>query len=161
MRRTLAEELLERAKANSPDFFQRLVIDLLTKMYGGSLADAGQVVGGSGDRGIDGIVRQDPLGLDAVYVQAKRYNDTVVGSEIVRNFAGSLLQHKASKGVLITTSRFSDEARRAADSMDKRIVLVDGARLAELRVPTYLFQQGQSLPDALAHPTLIGAAVRG
>lgn len=134
MKRTLAEDLLERAKANSPDFFQRLVIDLLTKMYGGTLADAGQVVGGSGDRGIDGIVKQDVLGLDAVYVQAKRYNDAVVGSEIVRNFAGSLLQHKASKGVLITTSRFSEEARRAADSMDKRIVLVDGPLLAELLI---------------------------
>lgn len=134
IKRTLAEDLLERAKKNSPDFFQRLVIDLLTKMYGGAFADAGQVVGGSGDRGIDGIVKQDVLGLDAVYVQAKRYSDTVVGSEIVRNFAGSLLQHKASKGVLITTSRFSDEARRAADSMDKRIILVDGPRLADLLI---------------------------
>jgi restriction system protein len=134
IKQTLADELLARAKTNSPEFFQQLVIDLLTKMYGGSLTDAGQVVGGSGDRGIDGIVKQDPLGLDAVYVQAKRFSDTTVGSEIVRNFAGSLLQHKASKGVLITTSRFSPEARKAAESMDKRIVLVDGPMLAELLI---------------------------
>ena len=135
LRRTLSQELLERSKSNSPAFFQRLVVDLLVKMgYGGSLADAGKVVGGPADRGIDGIVKQDVLGLEAVYIQAKRYNETVVGSEVVRNFAGSLLQHKAQKGVLITTSRFSEEAWRAAEAMDKRIVLIDGARLAELLV---------------------------
>jgi restriction system protein len=135
MRRTLAQDLLDRTKSNSPEFFQRLVIDLLVKMgYGGTLADAGQVVGGPADRGIDGIVKQDILGLEAVYVQAKRYSDNAVSSEVVRNFAGSLLQHKAQKGVLITTSRFSEEARRAAESMDKRIVLIDGDRLAELLI---------------------------
>jgi len=135
LRRTLAEELLDRVKSNSPDFFQRLVVSLLIKMgYGASLADAGSVVGGSGDRGIDGIVKQDVLGLDAVYIQAKRYGDAPIGSEIVRNFGGSLLQHKAAKGVLITTSRFSEEAKIAAAQMDKRIVLVDGAKLSELMI---------------------------
>jgi restriction system protein len=135
LRRTLAEDLLERVKSNSPDFFQRLVVNLLVSMgYGGSLADAGSVVGGSADRGIDGIVKQDVLGLEAVYVQAKRYGEVVIGSEIVRNFGGSLLQHKASKGVLMTTSRFSAEAKLAAEQMDKRIVLIDGQRLAELMI---------------------------
>jgi restriction system protein len=135
IRRTLAEDVLQRVKANSPDFFQRLVIELLVKMgYGATLADAGRVVGGPGDRGIDGIVKQDVLGLEAVYVQAKRFNDAVVGGEIVRNFAGTLLQHKAQKGVLITTSRFSSEANLAAQAMDKRIVLIDGERLAELLI---------------------------
>jgi restriction system protein len=146
IRQALAQELLEKAKTNSPAFFQQLVIDLLVRIYGGNFLDAGQVVGGSGDRGIDGIIRQDVLGLDAVYVQAKRYSEVAVGSEIVRNFAGSLLQHKAAKGVLITTSRFSDEARRAAESMDKRIVLIDGPGLAEL-----LIDQGVGVIDDQAY----------
>lgn len=135
LRQTLATDLLERVKANSPGFFERLVVELLIKMgYGGDLTDAGQVTGGAADRGIDGIIQQDVLGLEAVYIQAKRYADAKVRSEVVRNFAGSLLQAKASKGVLMTTSGFSEEAKLAARSMDRRIVLIDGERMAELMI---------------------------
>lgn len=135
LRETLATELLERVKANSPAFFERLVVELLVKMgYGGDLTDAGQVTGGATDRGIDGVIQQDVLGLERVYIQAKRYADAKVRSEIVRNFAGSLLQAKASKGVLITTSDFSEEAKLAARSMDLSIVLIDGERMADLMV---------------------------
>ncbi len=134
VRQTVSSELLDRIKAAPPDFFERLVVDLLLAMgYGGSRRDAGAAVGRSGDGGIDGVIKEDRLGLDAVYVQAKRW-DGPVGRPMVQMFAGSLDGQKATKGVLITTSSFTSEAREYARSIGKRIVLVDGPQLADLLI---------------------------
>lgn len=134
LRSELAQDLLQRVGECSPRFFEKLVVDLLVAMgYGGSRADAGRAVGGSGDGGIDGIIKEDKLGLDAVYIQAKRWKDPV-GRPVVQGFAGSLQGEKARKGVLITTSRFSPGARDFADRLDRRIVLIDGEELAELMI---------------------------
>ena len=134
LRHSLAEELLERVKAASPGFFERLVVDLLVAMgYGGSRIDAGEAVGKSGDEGIDGIIKEDKLGLDVIYVQAKRWDKTV-GGPVVQTFAGSLEGQKAKKGVFITTSQFSPDAKRYVTKIEKRIVLIDGERLAQLMI---------------------------
>jgi restriction system protein len=133
LRNNLADELLTRVRACSPGFFEKLVLDLLVAMgYGGSREDAARV-GRSGDGGIDGIIKEDKLGLDAVYVQAKRWQGTV-GSPVVQGFAGSLEGHKANKGVLITTSTFSKDAQEFVGRLGKRIVLIDGEKLAELMI---------------------------
>lgn len=106
----LASELLSRVKNTSPRFFEKLVVELLIKMgYGGSFKDAGKAIGQSGDGGIDGIIKEDKLGLDIIYIQAKRW-ENVVGSTVVRNFVGSLAGQKANKGVFITNSHFSKDA---------------------------------------------------
>lgn len=133
-RRLLAQELLQRAKACSPSFFEKLVVDLLVSMgYGGSRRDAGQSVGQTGDGGVDGIIKEDKLGLDVIYVQAKRW-ENIVGRPIVQGFAGSLEGHRARKGVLITTSRFSGEAMDYAEMIEKKIVLIDGDQLVQLMI---------------------------
>ena len=130
----LADELLARVQASSPTFFERLVVDLLVAMgYGGSRRDAAEAVGKSGDGGIDGIIKEDLLGLDAIYLQAKRWKDTV-GAPTVQAFAGSLQGFKARKGVLITTSTFSKDAREYVGKIATTIVLIDGDRLANLMV---------------------------
>jgi restriction system protein len=132
VRSAVAAELLDRIKAAPPEFFEKLVVDLLLAMgYGGSRRDAGEAVGRSGDGGIDGVIKEDRLGLDAVYIQAKRW-EAPVGRPVVQMFAGSLDGQKATKGVLITTSAFTAEARAYVQSIGKRIVLVDGNHLAEL-----------------------------
>jgi restriction system protein len=111
-----------------------LVVDVLVSMgYGGSRADAGKAVGQTGDGGIDGIIKEDRLGLDIVYVQAKRWEQTV-GSPAVRDFVGSLVGHSASKGVLITTSRFSKDAEEFAHRIPQKVVLIDGVQLAGLMI---------------------------
>ena len=134
LRRTLAQDLLERVKASPPRFFENLVVDLLVGMgYGGSKKDAGQAVGQSGDGGIDGIIKEDKLGLDAVYIQAKRWDGTV-GRPVVQAFAGSLEGQRARKGVLITTSQFSQDAKDYVTRIEKRIVLIDGEQLAQLMI---------------------------
>lgn len=134
LRRNLAEELLDRVKASSPRFFERLVVDLLVRMgYGGSRKDAGQAVGQSGDGGIDGIIKEDRLGLDVVYIQAKRWEGTV-GRPIVQGFAGSLEGQRARKGVLITTSQFSQDAKEYVSRIEKKIVLIDGEQLAQYMI---------------------------
>jgi len=134
LRHDLALELLERVKNSPPRFFENLVVDLLVAMgYGGSKADAGQAVGRSGDGGIDGIIKEDKLGLDVVYVQAKRWEDTV-GRPVVQAFAGSLEGQRARKGVLITTSQFSQDARDYVTRIEKKIVLIDGEQLAQLMI---------------------------
>ncbi len=126
----LADQIAERVRSCTPRFFEQVVVKLLVAMgYGGSLADAGQAVGRSGDDGIDGIIKEDRLGLDVVYVQAKRWTNTV-GRPDIQAFAGSLMGYGASKGVFITTSRFSGEAREYVRRIDKRIVLIDGEELA-------------------------------
>ena len=132
IREELAEELLCTVKHCSPRFFESLVVDLLLAMgYGGSRVDAGQALGRSGDGGIDGIIKEDKLGLDVVYVQAKRWEGSV-GRPVVQGFAGSLEGVRARKGVLITTSSFTQDAENYVERIEKRIVLIDGARLAEL-----------------------------
>jgi restriction system protein len=134
LRHDLALELLERVKNSLPRFFENLVVDLLVAMgYGGSRADAGQAVGRSGDDGIDGIIKEDKLGLDVVYVQAKRWEATV-GRPVVQAFAGSLEGQRARKGVLITTSQFSQDARDYVTRIEKKIVLIDGEQLAQLMI---------------------------
>jgi restriction system protein len=132
---SLASDVLETVKRASPAFFERLVVKLLVAMgYGGSVEDAGNAVGRAGDDGIDGIIKEDKLGLDIVYVQAKKWSDTPVGRPAVQAFAGSLEGHRARKGIVMTTSAFTNEAREYVQRIEKKIVLIDGKRLAELMI---------------------------
>lgn len=132
IREELADELLRRVKECPPDFFERLVVELLLAMgYGGSRQDAGQAVGKSGDGGIDGIIKEDKLGLDTIYIQAKRWEGTVSRPGI-QKFAGALQGQRARKGIFLTTSDFSKEARDFAASIDSKIILLDGETLANL-----------------------------
>lgn len=132
LRKELQAEILQRVKSASPEFFEQLVVELLVSMgYGGSLKDAGKAVGRSGDEGIDGIVKEDRLGLDVIYLQAKRWENVVSRPEI-QKFAGALQGHRAKKGVFITTSTFSQEAKTYSANIDNKIVLIDGHQLAEL-----------------------------
>lgn len=151
LRQQLGQALLANILKSPPDFFEQLVVDLLVAMgYGGSRVDAGHAIGQSNDGGIDGIIKEDRLGLDIVYLQAKRW-ESPVGSPEVRNFTGSLEGHGAQKGVLITTSKFTREATEFAKRLQaKKLVLIDGALLAELmmdfgvgvsRVATYTVQK--------------------
>ncbi len=134
LRAKLVQELLERVKSCSPRFFENLVVDLLVAMgYGGSRKDAGQAIGGSRDGGVDGIIKEDRLGLDVVFIQAKRWEGTV-GRPVVQAFAGSLEGQRARKGVLITTSQFSPEAIDYVTRIEKRIVLIDGEQLCQLMI---------------------------
>ena len=134
LREGLASELLDAIKQQPPHFFERLVIDLLVSMgYGGTRRDAGQAVGRSGDGGIDGTIKEDRLGLDVIYVQAKRWEGPV-GSPDVQKFAGALAGQKAKKGVFLTTSTFSQAAREYAKLIDTKIVLIDGENLTQLMI---------------------------
>jgi restriction system protein len=134
LRRELEADLLEQVKASSPAFFERLVIDLLVAMgYGGSRQDAGRAIGKSGDGGIDGIIKEDKLGLDAIYVQAKRWEGTV-GRPEVQKFAGALQGHRAMKGVFITTSSYSREALEYVNVINAKIILIGGLELAALLI---------------------------
>lgn len=135
LRQNLAQEILERIKNSPPNFFESLVIDLLIAMgYGGSRKDAGQAIGQVGDGGIDGIIKEDKLGLDAIYLQAKRWEGTV-SRPIVQGFAGALIGRKARKGILITTSNFSQQAIDYANSIDNlKIILIDGEQLSQLMI---------------------------
>ncbi len=136
LRSAVRTDLLQLIRKCTPAFFERLVIELLVKMgYGGSLRDAAQVVGKSGDGGIDGIIKEDKLGLAAIYVQAKRWLDKTVGRPDVQQFAGALAGNKATKGIFITTSTFTREAVEFAKSVsNSKIVLIDGDELAELMI---------------------------
>ena len=132
LRDELASELLDRIKDNTPAFFEQLVVDLMLAMgYGGSRKEAGEATQLNADGGIDGLIREDRLGLDTIYLQAKRWENTV-GRPEVQKFAGALQGERARKGVMITTSTFSDNARRYVERLDSRIVLIDGHRLATL-----------------------------
>lgn len=134
LRGALAAELLDRVRAATPRFFEQLVIDVLVAMgYGGTRQDAGEAIGQTGDGGVDGVIREDKLGLDVIYLQAKRW-EAVVGRPTVQAFAGSLEGFRARKGVLITTSHFSPEAREYVSKIEKRIVLIDGHTLADLMI---------------------------
>ncbi|MBQ3025625.1 MAG: restriction endonuclease [Spirochaetaceae bacterium] len=130
----LIDDLLAKIRESSPSFFEHLVVDLLVHMgYGGSFSEAAQVVGKSGDEGIDGIIKEDKLGLDTIYIQAKRWKG-VVGRPEIQKFAGALLGQKASKGVFITTSSFTKEAEEYVSSVDRKVVLIDGTKLATLMI---------------------------
>lgn len=132
----LQENLLSRIRDLPPSFFEKLVVDLIVAMgYGGSREYVVQAVGRSGDEGIDGIVNEDVLGLDRVYIQAKRYADgNTVGREQIQQFAGALVGHAASKGVFFTTSSFAKTAQEYAQKVPQRIILIDGSRLTRLMV---------------------------
>ncbi|GAA5512967.1 mrr restriction system protein [Deinococcus carri] len=133
LNKALAAELLSQVQELTPAQFERLVVEVLLAMgYGGSMRDAGQALGRSGDNGIDGLIKQDPLGLDRIYLQAKKWQNPVHSPEI-RTFAGSLTYHKASKGVFLTTSTFSDGARTTAQQIGN-IILIDGPQLAQLMI---------------------------
>jgi len=132
LREALAAELLERIKTVTPSRFEELVVELLLKMgYGGTQEDAGRVVGKSGDGGIDGIINEDRLGLDVIYVQAKRW-EADVGRPEIQKFVGALAGNKANKGVFITSAGFSKGATDYASQVNHRVVLIDGPMLAEL-----------------------------
>ena len=134
LKKELASELIDKIKSCTPYFFESLVVDLLIKMgYGGSRKEAGQVIGKSGDGGIDGTINEDKLGLDTIYIQAKKWENTVPVGQI-RDFAGSLLSKKARKGIFITTSNYPKGAYDYVNSIEPKIVLIDGKRLAELMI---------------------------
>jgi restriction system protein len=131
---SLASEVLARVKAGSPGFFEGLVVELLLKMgYGGSRSDAGQAIGKAGDEGIDGVISEDRLGLDIVYLQAKRWEGSV-GRPEIQKFVGALHGKRAKKGVFITTGSFSSDAAAYVEHIDPKVVLIDGRRLTELMI---------------------------
>jgi restriction system protein len=134
LQQSLAADLIQNIKQCAPDFFERLVVDMLIKMgYGGSRKEAGRAICRTGDEGIDGIINEDKLGLDIIYMQAKRWENTV-GRPEIQKFAGALQGQRARKGIFITTSDFSKEALNYVKNIDSKIILIDGQRLAELMI---------------------------
>jgi restriction system protein len=134
LRDDLAADLLAQIKQSSPSLFERMVVELLVRMgYGGSRKDAGEAVGKAGDEGIDGIIKEDRLGLDIIYIQAKRWESTV-GRPEIQKFAGALQGQRARKGIFITTSDFSREAIEYAARIDSKIVLIQGEQLAQMLI---------------------------
>ncbi len=134
IRDDLAVDILQRLKTCSPTFFERLVVEVIVKMgYGGSRLDAGKAIGKSGDGGIDGMIKEDKLGLDAIYIQAKRWDNTV-GRPEIQKFVGALSGQRAKKGIFITTSTFSSDAQDYVSMIVTKIVLIDGETLAQLMI---------------------------
>lgn len=132
IRADVESKIIQKILANPPEFLERVIIDLVVKMgYGGNRKDAGEAIGRSGDEGIDGIIKEDPLGLDIIYLQAKRYEGTV-GRPDIQKFAGALQGQRAKKGIFITTSSYSKEAKDYVAKIDTKIILIDGAMLARL-----------------------------
>ncbi len=136
IRSDLSEELLDYVLNSTPGFFKKLVVELLVKMgYGGSQRDAARAVGQSGDEGIDGIIDEDRLGLDTIYIQAKKWNrETSIGRPEIHRFVGALQGKHAKKGIFITTAQFTKEAQEYAKSIDTKVVLIDGNRLTDLMI---------------------------
>lgn len=136
IRKTLALELLNRVVDLTPTFFERLVVELLVKMgYGGSIKDAGKAIGKSGDEGIDGTIKEDKLGLDIIYIQAKKWRPgIVVGRPELHKFVGALAGQGAKKGIFITTSNFTKDALEYTPKNETKIVLIDGEQLAQLMI---------------------------
>ncbi|MEI6493592.1 MAG: restriction endonuclease [Verrucomicrobiota bacterium] len=134
LRENLGEDILAKLKAASPTFFERAVVELLVRMgYGGTRKDAGQAIGRTGDEGIDGIIKEDRLGLDTIYIQAKKWEATV-GRPEIQKFAGALQGFRAKKGIFLTTSDFSRDAQEFANKIDSKIVLIDGETLWNLMI---------------------------
>jgi restriction system protein len=146
LRRAVESDVLARLQKCSPSFFERVVVQLLVAMgYGGTLRDAGAAIGRSGDEGIDGIIKEDRLGLDVVYVQAKKWSGTV-GRPDIQNFAGALQGQRARKGVFIRTSSFSADARAFVAQIESKIVLIDGEQLAQ-----FMFEHNVGVSPASAY----------
>lgn len=144
LRDEVESELLQKLKAASPSFFENAVVDLLLKMgYGGSRREAGRAIGRAGDEGIDGVIDEDALGLDVVYIQAKRWADKPVGRQDIQQFVGALQGKRARKGIFITTSVFAQTARDYVKAIDNKVVLIDGPALAAL-----LFDYGVGVSEA-------------
>ncbi len=134
IRSSVEQELISRIKSAKPDFLERLVVQLLVAMgYGGSQEDAGKAIGQTGDGGIDGVIKEDRLGLDTIYLQAKRWEGTV-GRPLVQAFVGSLAGQHSRRGVMITTSDFSGDARKYVEGIEQQVILVNGKELARLMV---------------------------
>ncbi|MDO8863725.1 restriction endonuclease [Haliea sp. E1-2-M8] len=134
MRASIEDEVLSTIKSNSPGFFERAVVDLLVRMgYGGNRQDAARAMGKSGDEGIDGMINEDKLGLDVIYIQAKRWEGTV-GRPEIQKFAGALQGKRSKKGIFITTSSFTKEAIDYVTMIESKIILIDGDRMAKLMV---------------------------
>ena len=135
IRKALAQDLLTKIKLSHPSFFERLVVELLVKMgYGGSIKDAGKATRFTNDEGIDGIIKEDKLGLDVIYVQAKRWDTQPVGRPEIQSFVGALDGQRANKGIFITTSRFADNAAAYVKTITKKVILIDGEQLANYMV---------------------------
>jgi restriction system protein len=136
MRKTLAQELLDIVMGKAPDFFEKLVVNLLVKMgYGGSIEEAGRAIGKTGDEGIDGIIKEDKLGLDEIYIQAKRWNPSnVIGRPEIQKFVGALAGQGSKKGIFITTSSFTKNAKEYIPKNDTKVALVDGNLLTKLMI---------------------------
>lgn len=129
---------MAKVKSCSPEFFERLVVDLLTSMgYGGSLIDAGKAIGKSGDEGVDGVIKEDKLGLDEIYVQAKRWAGSSVGRPEVQKFVGALHGKRSRRGIFLTTSTFTKDAELYVNGLETKVVLIDGLLLAQ-----YMFEYG-------------------
>lgn len=147
LRREVEAELLRQILDSPPEFLERVVVDLVVRMgYGGSRKDAGEALGRSGDEGIDGIIKEDPLGLDIIFLQAKRWEGTV-GRPEIQKFAGALQGQRAKKGIFLTTSSFSSEALEYVSRIDSKIILIDGARLARL-----MFDHGVGVTTVSEYP---------
>jgi restriction system protein len=132
VRSEIEAELLRQLKESPPDFLERVVVDLVVRMgYGGSRKDAGEALGRAGDEGIDGIIKEDPLGLDIIYLQAKRWDGTV-GRPEIQKFAGALQGQRARKGIFITTSSFTADAKDFVSKIETKIILIDGSLLTRL-----------------------------
>ena len=135
IRRNLAQELLQKIKISPPAFFERLVVELLVKMgYGGSIEDAGKATRLTNDEGIDGIIKEDKLGLDFIYIQAKRWDTQSVGRPDIQSFVGALDGQRANKGIFITTSKFADTAAEYVKTITKKVILIDGEQLANFMI---------------------------
>ena len=132
-RRQIEQDVLAKVKSCSPEFFERLVVKLLTAMgYGGSLADAGKAIGKSGDGGVDGVIKEDKLGLEQIYIQAKRWDSASVGRPEIQKFVGALHGKRARKGIFLTTSFFTKDAEEYAKGLETKVILINGQQLAEL-----------------------------
>lgn len=136
LRKSLAQDLINKIIKLNPSFFERLVVELLVRMgYGGSIKDAGKAIGKSGDEGIDGTIKEDKLGLDIIYIQAKRWQPgNIVGRPEIQKFVGALAGQGAKKGIFITTSSFTKEATDYMPRNETKIVLIDGVQLAQLMI---------------------------
>lgn len=131
-RRQIEQDVLAKVKSCSPEFFERLVVKLLTAMgYGGSLADAGKAIGKSGDGGVDGVIKEDRLGLEQIYIQAKRWDSSTVGRPEIQKFVGALHGKRARKGIFLTTSTFTKDAHEYANGLETKVILIDGQELAK------------------------------
>jgi restriction system protein len=135
IRKSLSQELRKKIIEQSPAFFEKLVVELLVKMgYGGSLKDAGKATRLTNDEGIDGIIKEDKLGLDFIYIQAKRWDNQSVGRPDIQSFVGALDGQRATKGIFITTSRFAENAKEYVKTITKKVILIDGEQLAEFMI---------------------------